>query len=34
MTRVLIRKFPEMDEALREKLLDDKYGELYENNNH
>ena len=34
MTRVLLQKFPEMNESLREKIIDDKYGEMYENNNH
>lgn len=34
MTRILLQKFPEMDESLREKIIDDKYGEMYENNNH
>lgn len=34
MNRVLLQKFPEMNEALREKIIDDKYGEMYENNNH
>ena len=34
MTRVLLQKFPEMHESLREKIIDDKYGEMYENNNH
>lgn len=33
MTRILMQKFPEMEEALREKLIDEKYGELYEDNN-
>lgn len=32
MTRILLQNFPEMDAALREKLIDEKYGELYENN--
>ena len=34
MTRVLLQKFPDMNESLREKIIDDKYGEMYENNNH
>ena len=34
MTRVLLQKFPEMNESLREKIIDDKYGEMYENNTH
>ena len=34
MTRVLLQKFTEMNESLREKIIDDKYGEMYENNNH
>lgn len=34
MNRLLLEQFPEMDLALREKLIDDKYGELYEDNNH
>lgn len=33
MTKVVFHQFPSLNEALREQLIDEKYGELYEDNN-
>lgn len=34
MTRILIQNFPELEHALIETLIDERYTELYEDNNH
>ncbi len=34
MENVLKNEFPDMEEALREKLVEERYSELYENNDH